>query len=130
MSHELTACVSIFNIFQLSELWPYYQKGCKPDNLESHNSLKFSFTKIQGLCSYFVDCESFPESNSPDIVTLCETNMDDSIDSGNFSVRGYLPLIQNDSTTRMYGRAVSLKEEFLFAWDLSIENCVNPYLYF
>ena len=74
--------------FELTELWPYYQKGCKPDNLESHNSLKFSFTKIQGLCSYFVDCESFPESNSPDIVTLCETNMDDSIDSGNFSVRG------------------------------------------
>ena len=130
MSHELTAYVSIFNIFQLSELWPYYQKGCKPDNLESHNSLKFSFTKIQGLCSYFVDCESFPESNSPDIVTLCETNMDDSIDSGNVSVRGYLPLIQNDSTTHMYGRAVSLKEEFLFAWDLSIENSVNPYLYF
>ena len=136
MSHELTAYVSIFNIFQLSELWPYYQKGCKPDNFESHNSLKFSFTKIQGLCtkiqglcSYFVDCESFPESNSPDIITLYETNLDDSIDSGNFSVRGYLPLIQNDSTTHMYGRAVSLKEELLFAWDLSIGNCVNPYLY-
>ena len=42
----------------------------------------------------------------------------------------YLPLIQNDSTTPMYSRAVSLKEELLFAWDLSIENCVNPYLYF
>ena len=41
----------------------------------------------------FVDCESFLESNSLDISALCETNLDDSIDSGNFSVRGYLPLI-------------------------------------
>ena len=67
-------------------------KACKPDNYESHNSLKLSFTNIRGLHWYFVDCESFLESISPDILALCETNMDDSIDSGNFSVRGYLPL--------------------------------------
>ena len=58
-------------------------KACKPDNFESHNSLKLSFTNIRGLRSNFVDCESFPESNSPDILALCETNLDDSIDSGN-----------------------------------------------
>ena len=56
-------------------------KACKPDNFESHNS------------SNFVDGESFLESNSPDILTLCETKLDGSIDSGNFFVRGYLPLI-------------------------------------
>ena len=39
-------------------------KACKPDKSESHNSLKFSFTNIQGLRSNFVDCESFLESNS------------------------------------------------------------------
>ena len=33
------------------------------------------------------------ESNSPDILALIETNLEDSIDSGNFSVRVYLPLI-------------------------------------
>ena len=65
----------------------------KPDNFESHNSLKLSFMNIQGLRSNFVDCESFLESNSPDILVLCESNLDDSIDSGNFSVTGYLPLI-------------------------------------
>ena len=54
-----------------------------------HNSLKLSFTNICGLCSNFVDCQSFLESNSPDILTLWETNIDDSIDSGNFSVTGY-----------------------------------------
>ena len=67
-------------------------KGCKPDNFESHNSLKPSFTNIRGLCSNFVDCESFIELNSPGIFALCETNRDDSTDSGELSVRGYLRL--------------------------------------
>ena len=66
-------------------------KGCKPYNFQSHNSLKRNFKNIRGLCSNFVDCESFLESNSPDILALCETNLDDLIDSGNFSVKSYLP---------------------------------------
>ena len=45
--------------------------GCKPNNFESHKSLKFSFTNIQGLISNFVDYESFLELNSPDILALC-----------------------------------------------------------
>ena len=88
-------------------------KACKPHNFELHNSLKLSFMNIQGLGSNFVDCECFLESNSPDILALCETNLDDSIDSGNFSVGGYLPLIRKDSSTHMYGLAVYLKEVFL-----------------
>ena len=68
-------------------------KACKPDNFEQHNSLKLSFTNICGLRSNFVDCESFFELHSPDILALCETNLDDSIDFGNFSVRGYIPII-------------------------------------
>ena len=78
-------------------------KACKPDNFESHNSLKLSFMNIQGLCLNFADCESFLESNSPDILALCETNLNDSIDSGNFSMRGYLLLIQKDSGTSGLG---------------------------
>ena len=58
-------------------------KACKPDNFEWHNSLKVSFTNIRGLRSNFVDCESFLELNSPDILALCETNLDDSINAGN-----------------------------------------------
>ena len=81
-------------------------KACKPDNFESHNPLKLSFTNIQALRSNFVDCESFLESSSPDIRALCETNLDDSIDSRNFSVTGYLPLIRKDSSTHMHGLAV------------------------
>ena len=60
-------------------------KACKPDNFESYNSLKLSFANIQGFRSNFVDRESFLESNSPDILALCESDLDDSIDSGNFS---------------------------------------------
>ena len=68
-------------------------KACSPDNFESHNSLKPSFMDIQGLRLNFVDCKSFLESNSPDILALCETNLDDSINFGNFFVKDYLPLI-------------------------------------
>ena len=105
-------------------------KACKPDNFESHNSLKLSFTNIRGLRSNFVDCESFLESNSPDILALCETNLDDSIDSGSFSVRGYLPLIRKDSSTHIHCLAVHVKEGFPFAHNLSLKNSADSYLCF
>ena len=63
-------------------------EGCRAGSFEPYNSLNLSFTNILGLCSNFFECESFLESDSPDIVDLVE-----SFDSGNFSVRGYLPLI-------------------------------------
>ena len=105
-------------------------KACKPDNFESHNSLKLSFANIRGLRSNFVDCKSFLKSNSPDILAPCETNLDDSIDSGNFSVRGGLPLIRKDSSTHMHGLAVYVKEGLSFAQDLSLENSADSYLCF
>ena len=61
-------------------------KACKPDSFESHNPLKLSFSNIRDLCLNFVDCESFLESNSPEIPAVSETNLDYSIDSGSFSV--------------------------------------------
>ena len=83
MSHELTAYLFLtyLNYLHMAIL----SNACKPDNFESHNSLKLSFTNIQGLRSNFVDCESFLESNSPNILALCETNLNDSTDSSNFS---------------------------------------------
>ena len=103
-------------------------KACKPDNFESHNSLKLSFTNIRGLCSNFVDCKFFLQSNSPDILALIETKLDDSIDSGNFSVRGYPPLIQKDSS--MHGLVVYVKEGLPFVRHLSLENSGDSYLCF
>ena len=88
-------------------------KACKPDKFESHNSLKLSFMNIRALRSSFVDCKSFLKSHCPGILALCETNLDDSIDSGNLSVRAYLPLIRKDSSTYMHGLAAYVKEDFL-----------------
>ena len=105
-------------------------KGCKPDNFKSQNSLKLNFANIRRLHSDFVECESSLESNSPDIIALCQTNLEDSIDSGNFSVRGYLPLIQKDSINHMHGVAVYMKEGLPIAWDLSLQNSADSYLCF
>ena len=66
-------------------------KGCKQDNFESYDPLKLGCMNIQGLFLNFIDWESFYELNSPDTLALCEANLDDSIDSSSFSVRGYLP---------------------------------------
>ena len=88
-------------------------KARKPDRFERHNSLKFSFTNIRGLSSNFVDYESFLESNSADILALSVTNLDDSIDSDNFSVRDYLPLIRKDSSTHMHGLTAYVKDFLL-----------------
>ena len=125
MSHDLTVYLSIFNLFKLNE-----SKACKPDNFESHNSLKLCFMNIWSLHLNFVDCESFLEANSPDILPPCETNLDDTIDSGNLSVRGYLPLIWKDSSTHMDGLAVYVKDGLPFAWDLSLESSADSYLCF
>ena len=85
-------------------------KGCKTDNFEPSNSLKLSFTNIRDLRSKFVECEYFLESNSPNIFPLCETNLNDSIDSGNFSLRCCLLLLRKDPITHMHGFAVYVKE--------------------
>ena len=111
-SHELTVYLSDFGLFLTQ--W----KGHEPDNFESFNSLKLSFTNIRGLCSNFVECGSFLESNFTDILALYETNLDDSIYSGNFSLKDYLPLIWKDFVTHVHGLAVYVKEGLPFARDL------------
>ena len=71
MSHEVTAYISMFDLFLTQSIMAILSKGCKPDHFESHNSLKLRFTNIWVFCSNYVDCESFLESNPPDILVLC-----------------------------------------------------------
>ena len=118
VSHELTVYLSVSDLF-LAQWIMVTSKRCKPDNFEFHNSLKLSFTNIWGLHMNFVDCESFIESNS-EILVLCETNLDDSVDSHNFFVRGYLPLIRKDSVTHVHGLAVYVKE--VLPWLISADS--------
>ena len=92
VSHELTAYLSVFNLILTQWFMAMLSEGCKPDNFEPR-------TNIWSLRFNSVECEFFIESKSPDILAQCETNLDDSIDSGNFSVRGYLLLIWKSSIT-------------------------------
>ena len=46
-------------------------KAFRPNNFESHNSLKLSSTNIWVFHSDFVNRESFLEPNSLDILDLC-----------------------------------------------------------
>ena len=105
-------------------------KGRKRDNFGSHGFLKLSFTNIRDLRSSFVESESFLESKSSDILALCEINLDVTIDSGDFSMRGYIPLIRKDSVTLMYDLAVYVKEKLRFAQDLSPESSADFYFCF
>ena len=105
-------------------------KESKPDNFKPHNFLKLSFSNIRRLCSNFVACESFLESNSRHFLALCGTDLVDTVDFGNFSVRGNLALIQKGFITHMDGLALYLKEGPPFARDVSLESSVDSYLRF
>ena len=83
-------------------------KGCEPDSFESHNSLKHSFVNVWGLCSNFFEWESLLESNSTDILVLCETDLE--TDLTDLSVMGYLHLIRKDSIIHIHGLAVYVKK--------------------
>ena len=79
----------------------------------------------------FVDWESFLESNSPEILALCESNSPlTNLDDSTFSVIGYLPLIGKGPSIHMHDLAVYVKEGLHFAWewDLSPENSADSYL--
>ena len=91
---------------------------CKQDNFEPRNSLKLSM--FEAFVPVLLNVNIF-------LNQTFLTNLDDSIDSGNFSVRGYLPLIQKDSITHMHGLLVYAKEGLPFAWDLSLENSADSY---
>ena len=56
-------------------------------------------------------------------------NLDYSVDSGHFSVRSYLPLILKDSSTHLHGLTVCMKEGLPFAWELSLENSADSYVF-
>ena len=102
-------------------------KACNPDKFESHNSLKLSFTNIRGLCSNFVDSESFLESNSPDILAICETNFNW---FWQFLRERLSSFYWKVSSTHMHRLTVYIKEGLPFARELSPENSADSYLCF
>ena len=100
----MTAHVSALELF-LTYQMTILSIGCKPNNFKSPKSLKLSFTNIQGHFN-FAEYESFPLT----FLLLCETILDDWSDSGNFSVRGHLPLFNPKGFCYSYSQTCSLYE--------------------
>ena len=68
-------------------------KGCKPDNFQPHNSLKPHNLSALQIFEAFIQIllnVNLSLNQTPDILALFETNLDDSVDPGNFSVRGVI----------------------------------------
>ena len=105
-------------LFKLDEM-AILSKVYVLDNFKLQNSLKLSFTNIRGFPSNFVGCESFLESNFPDIFALCETNVEDSINSINFSLRGYFPLTQTDYYSYTWFCSLCIKGNWFCTWLIS-----------
>ena len=124
VSCELTAYLSIFKLFKLNELWPYYKKHLKQTIL---NCATLKILALQIFKAFVPILLIVNLSLNQTLLTfLCcvrQTWMA-------FFVRGYLPLIQKDSSTHMHGLAVYVKEGLLFAQNLSLENSADFYFCF
>ena len=129
VSHELAAYLFTFKLFKLNELWPYYQKH-KNQIILNRTTLWSLALQIFEASVWILFIVNLFLNQTTDILSLCETNLNDSIDSSNFSVRGYLSLIRKDSSTHMQGLTVYLKEGLPFARVLSLENSADSYLCF
>ena len=68
-------------------------------------------------------------NQTPDNLALCETNLDDLIDSGNFC-EGLSFLNKKDSITHVHSFVVYVKEGLPFTREASLENFVDSYLCF
>ena len=75
--------------FQVGVLFQVQKKYSK-DEYFIFLIIRLSFTNTRVLPSNF-GCYFFLEWNSPDILAWCWTSLNHSLDSTNFSIRGYLP---------------------------------------
>ena len=122
--HELKAYLSLFDLFLTQLIMAILSKRCKPDNFESHKSLKLSLTNIIGLCSNFVECISFLTFWLYVRITWI-TQLILAI-----SLWGViLFLIQNDYITHMHGLTVYVREGLPLVWDLSLKNSADSYVW-
>ena len=86
---KITSNISV-SWTQSLPFWSLPLFWCNKMAILSRNSLKFSFSNVQGFHCNFVGCESLLESNFTIILTLSATNLEDWIDFSDFFLRGYL----------------------------------------
>ena len=92
-------------------------KACKPDNFQSHNSLKLSSTNIEVFVRISLEKNLSWNLALLTFLLYIEADLDDSLDSSNFSVR--------DSFTHMHGLTNCVKDALSFPWDFS--NSADSY---
>ena len=105
-------------------------KTCKPDNFESHNSLKLSFTNIRSLRSSFFDCESFLNQT---LLTFLPCGRQTWMNQVILAIYLWEVILLQSEKILVFICTVSQfvwKKDFLFARDLSLENSGDYYLYF
>ena len=128
VSHEHTAYLAVFELF-LTQWIMVISKVCKSYSLNHLILRNVALQIFEVLIQILLNVNLFLSKFS-----WHSCSMWDKLEwlnwFGNFSVRGYLPLIQNDFVTRMHGLAVYLKERLRFAQDLSVENSTDSYLRF
>lgn len=81
-------------------------------------------TNIWVPCFNFDGCESFLWSNYTNILTLCEANVEDSVDSSNFS------MLSSFINSGEFWSCCLCKRVFPFACNLPLQNSENSYLCF
>ena len=112
----------ILNSFELNKT-AILSKIRKSDNFESPNSLNLILPIFEVFVQILLNMNlSFNQTLS--------TYLDDTDDSGNFSVRGYLSLIWRDYIVHMHGLSVYVKKGLPFAPDFIWEIlCILAYVF-
>ena len=128
VSHELTAYLAVFELF-LTQWIIAISKGCKSYNLNHLILRNLALQIFEVLIQILLNVNLFLSKLSWHSFSVWD-KLEWLNWFGNFSVRGYFPLIQNDSVTHIHGLTVYLKERLCFAQDVSLENSTDSYLRF
>ena len=97
-------------------------KARKPDNFESH---KLALPIFEVFVRISLDVNLSFNIALLTFLLYVKTDLDDSIDYGNFSLRDYLLLIRKDSVTYIHGLTVCVKDVLSLSRDLPLENCAG-----
>ena len=93
----------------------------KPVYLQfSLSSLKLSYTNTRGFHSNFLYCESDVEANPTNILALFETNLQDIISFNSYSIKGYLSLVCENSSSYMHCLIVFFQRGHPLAWEFPL----------
>ena len=118
VSHELKTYLSVFDLLLTNEM-VILSKDVNQTALRKQITLQILIERLNVNLSL----------NQTLLTFLHQLN--DFIDSGNFSVMGYLPLIWKDSVTHLHGLAVYVKEGLLpFTQELSLDKSADSFLCF